>query len=121
VRFVKIALSFTSLIPCLKTPSDDRENSEGTPTQLPAYKKCFFLRLLPKKVVPLPKKFVTLPKEVNDQFLNFRRLAPSSKLKMASFSPFICINAKNVVSLRIEIKNRQKYDNSKRNKLFSSH
>ena len=62
VRFVKIALSFTSLIPCLKTPSDDRENSEGTPTQLPAYKKCFFLRLLPKKVDSYPKTIDYFPK-----------------------------------------------------------
>ena len=47
VLFVKIALSFTSLIPCLKTPSDDRENTERTPTQLPASKKALFLRLAP--------------------------------------------------------------------------
>ena len=65
VRFVKIALSFTSLIPCLKTPSEDRENSEGTLTQLPAYKKCFFLRLLSKKVVPLPKKVDSYPKTID--------------------------------------------------------
>ena len=69
VRFVKIAVSFTSLIPCLKTPSDDRENSERTPTQLPAYKKCFFLRLLPKKVVPLPKKVDSLPENVSFLYL----------------------------------------------------
>ena len=47
VLFVKIALSFTSLIPCLKTPSDDRENTERTPTQLPVSKKALFLRLAP--------------------------------------------------------------------------
>ena len=50
VLFIKISLSFTSLIPSLKTPSDDRENTEKTPTQLPASKKALFLILLPKKV-----------------------------------------------------------------------
>ena len=56
VLFIKIAVSFTSLIPYLKTPSDNRENTEKTPTQLPASKKALFLRLLPKKVVCIPKK-----------------------------------------------------------------
>ena len=64
VQFVKIALSFTSLIPCLKTPSDDRENTEKTPTQLPASKKALFLRLLPKKVVCIPKKVDSFPEKV---------------------------------------------------------
>ena len=31
MRFIKIALSFPSLIPYLKTPTDDRENSDSTP------------------------------------------------------------------------------------------
>ena len=53
--FIKIPLSFLSLIPCLKTPSDDRETTERTPTQLPASKKALFLRLLPKKVDSLPE------------------------------------------------------------------
>ena len=44
VLFIKIAFSVTSLIPCLIPPTDDRENSEGTPTQLPITKKCCFLR-----------------------------------------------------------------------------
>ena len=44
VLFIKIALSFSSLIPCLILPTDDRENSEGTPTQLPETKKCYLLR-----------------------------------------------------------------------------
>ena len=44
VLFIKIAVSFTSLIPCLIPPTDDRENSEGTPTQLPITQKCCFLR-----------------------------------------------------------------------------
>ena len=36
--FVKIAVSFTSLMPSLKTPTDDRETTERTPTQLPVTK-----------------------------------------------------------------------------------
>jgi hypothetical protein len=41
--FVKITVSFTSLIPSLKTTTDDRETTERTPTQLPANKKCCLL------------------------------------------------------------------------------
>ena len=63
--FIKIAVSFTSLIPSLVLPTDEREKTERTPTQLPAHKKCFFLRLLPKKVVPLPKKVYSYPKTID--------------------------------------------------------
>ena len=45
VLFVNIAVSFTSLIPCLILPTDDRENSERTTTELPVTKKRVFLRL----------------------------------------------------------------------------
>ena len=45
--FLKIALSFTSLIPCLKTPSEHRETTEGTPTEDLMTKKALFLRLAP--------------------------------------------------------------------------
>ena len=41
--FLKIAVSFTSLIPSLKTPTDDREMTERTPTELPVTKKCYLL------------------------------------------------------------------------------
>ena len=44
--FIKIAVSVTSLIPSSILPTDDRENSEGTPTQLPMTQKCGFLRLI---------------------------------------------------------------------------
>ena len=65
--FVKIAVSFTSLKPSLKIPTDDREMTERTPTEqrlnsLPA--KAFFLRLLPNKVVLIPKKVSTFPKRL---------------------------------------------------------
>ena len=65
VRFIKISLSFISLIPSPISPTDDRENSDRTPTQLPAHKKCCFLRLLPNKVVLIPKKVDSFPKTVD--------------------------------------------------------
>ena len=43
VLFLKIPISFTSLIPCLLPPREEREATELTPTQLPANKKCCFL------------------------------------------------------------------------------
>ena len=55
VRSIKIAISFISLIPCLKTPTDDRETTERTPTQLPIIPKCYLLRL-PEKVTQLSEK-----------------------------------------------------------------
>ena len=63
--FVKIAVSFTSLIPCPIPPTDDREKSDRTPTQLPTTKKCNFLRLRPHKVVLIPKKVDSFPKTVD--------------------------------------------------------
>ena len=53
---INIAVSFTTLILCLIPPTDDRETTERTPTQLPAYKKCFFLRWVPIKLFPFLKK-----------------------------------------------------------------
>ena len=66
VLFIKIAFSFPSLIPCLIPPTDDRENTEKTPTQLPASKKALFLRLSPKKVDLIPEKVVSPPKKVDE-------------------------------------------------------
>ena len=60
--FIKIAVSFPSLIPSPISPTDDREKTERTPHQLPAHKKCGFLRLLPNKVVLIPKKVDSFPK-----------------------------------------------------------
>ena len=65
VLFIKIAISFSPLIPCLIPPRELRENSEGTPTQLPAHKQCYFLRLRPKKVNPIPEKVDSHPKKVD--------------------------------------------------------
>ena len=44
--FVKIAVSFPSLIPFPIPPRELRPTTERRATQLLAYKKCFFLRLL---------------------------------------------------------------------------
>ena len=44
VRFIKIVVSFMSLIPSRKTPTDDREKTERTPHQLRTSKKALFLR-----------------------------------------------------------------------------
>ena len=65
VLFVKIALSFTSLIPCLKTPSEHRETTERTPKEDHMTKKALFLRLSPKKVEWIPEKVVSPPKTVD--------------------------------------------------------
>ena len=42
VLFIKIAVSYTFLIPCPKTPRDDREKTERTPKYLPAYKSVVY-------------------------------------------------------------------------------
>ena len=75
VLFIKIALSFPSLIPCLKTPSDDRENTERRAKRyraLAAKNSALFLRLLPKKVDSSPKKVDSFPKNVSWLCLFFR-------------------------------------------------
>ena len=41
--FLKIPISFTSLIPCLLPPREEREKTERTTAQLPANKKCCLL------------------------------------------------------------------------------
>ena len=69
VLFVKIAISFPFLIPCPILPREHRPTTERTPTQLPVTKKCFFLRLLPNKVVLIPEKVDSLPEKV-DSFPN---------------------------------------------------
>ena len=53
---LKIAVLFYSLIPCLIPPTDDRETTEGTPTEYLMTKKVLFLRLIPKKTVSIAKK-----------------------------------------------------------------
>ena len=50
ITFVKIAVSFSSLIPTLIPPRELRETTEGTPKEDHMTKKALFLRLSPKKV-----------------------------------------------------------------------
>ena len=45
VLFIKIAVSFTSLIPSLIPPREHRQTTEKTPPQFPASPKALFLRL----------------------------------------------------------------------------
>ena len=45
VLFLKISISFPSLIPCLNPPTDERETNERTPTQLPSLQKCVLKRI----------------------------------------------------------------------------
>ena len=63
--FIKIAVSFSSLIPYLVLPRELRETTEKTPTQLPAYKKCYFLRLPSKKVDFIPEKVDSVTEKVD--------------------------------------------------------
>ena len=63
--FIKIAVSFTSLIPCLVLPRELRETTEGTPKEDHMTKKALFLRLSPKKVEWIPEKVVSHPKKVD--------------------------------------------------------
>ena len=64
VLFVKIAISFISLIPCLIPPRDNRENSERRAHQLPMTKKALFLISVPKKVDSNPKNVYYISKIV---------------------------------------------------------
>ena len=66
--FIKIAVSFTSLIPRLIPPSDDRQTTERRAKRyraLAAKNSALFLRLLSKKVVSIPKKVDSHPKKVD--------------------------------------------------------
>ena len=101
VLFVKIAVSFPSLIPCLIPPTDERETTDRTPTQLPAHKKCCFLRLLPNKVILIPKKVDFIPKKV-DSSPEIVAYPPNKKI--AQKSDFSCTSQKKSVSLHPNIK-----------------
>ncbi len=65
MRFIKIAVSFTSLIPTLIPPTDNRENSDRTPKEDLMTKKALFLRLSPKKVDLIPEIVDLIPKKVD--------------------------------------------------------
>ena len=68
MRFIKIDVSFTSLVPYLIPPTDDREMTERRAKRyraLAAKNSALFLRLSPKKVDLIPEKVVSLPKKVD--------------------------------------------------------
>ena len=68
VLFIKITVSFTSLIPSLILPTDEREKTERRAKRyraLAAKNSALFLRLLSKKVVSIPKKVDSHPKKVD--------------------------------------------------------
>ena len=98
VLFVKIAIYFTSLIPSPISPTDDREKSDRTPTQLPASPKALFLRLLPKQVFFVPEKVDSHPKKVNSfpETIDLPVFFRKNHLK----SDFSCISRKKSVTLR---------------------
>ena len=98
VLFIKIAVLFPSLIPCLIPPREHRETTERTPTQLPTTQKCNFLRLRPNKVVLIPKKIDSHPKKV-DSFPETIEL-PVFLRKNHLKSDFSCTSRKKSVSLR---------------------
>ena len=87
MRFIKIAVSFTSLIPCLIPPTDDRENAERRSKENLISKKALFLRLSPKKVDLIPEKVVCLPKKVD----SFPKIA-------SSFGDSLCGSARKKTS-----------------------
>ena len=87
-----VLLILPFLLPCLIPPTDDREKTERTPTQLPASKKALFLRLLPKKVVPLPKKVDSYPKTIDYFPKNFysipKKIYSLLRISCSSFIAF---------------------------------
>ena len=106
--FIKIAVSFTSLIPCLVLPRELRETTEGTPKEDHMTKKALFLRLSPKKVALIPEKVISLPKKVDsfpetvDLYSSPLHLIPYTR-KIALKCDFSCTSANFVVPLRIEL------------------
>lgn len=103
MRFIKIAISFPFLIPCLIPPTDDRENTERTPTQLPVTKKCFFLRLLLNQVVLIPKKVDSFPEIVDLSISQQNHPNTLKTFKTPKTFPLkICTSANFVVPLQRE-------------------
>ena len=96
MRFIKITISFTSLIPCLILPRELRETTERTPTQLPVTKKCCFLRLLLNQVFLIPKKVDSFPEIV---YLSVPK-------KNALKCDFSCTSANFIVPLQRNPSNR---------------
>ena len=98
VLFIKIAVSFTSLIPCLVLPRELRETTEGTPKEDLMSKKALFLRLSPKKVDLIPEKVVSFPKKVDSipeiVDLHFSPLHPTPEKSTKNHSFFAHLEKK---------------------------
>ena len=91
MRFIKIDVSFTSLVPYLIPPTDDREMTERRAKRyraLAAKNSALFLRLSPKKVDLIPEKVVSPPKTV-DSFPEKVDIAHQPLKKMHFFAFFL--------------------------------
>ena len=97
---LKIAVSVTSLILCLISPRELRENSEGTPTQLSMTKKCYLLRLTSKKVDFIPEKVDSFPKSVALYSCLYTLYFTHYTRKITPKSDFSCTSRKKSVTLR---------------------
>ena len=62
--FIKISFPCTLYICSVLKTNDEPRMNQGTTKELRTTKKCFFLRLLPKKVVCIPKKVDSFPEKV---------------------------------------------------------
>ena len=113
VHFLKNAISFPSLILCLISPTDDRETTERTSTQLPMTKKCFLLRFAfftgsvctgrCHNVMGLFRGFPHRVFPLSNHSTAALLLAPTLYTlhqKIAKNSLFSCICAKKVISLQ---------------------
>ena len=125
--FLKIGFLFIFSLPSPILPTDERETTERTPTQLPANKKCCLLIFaiaigclvladfpasslpvtLVHPVLPFPFLLAVLLCGVPETLVAFwgalcgsaRKNSPSSTKKIALKAIFICIYAKIIVSL----------------------
>ena len=114
VLFIKIAISFTSLIPSSIPPTDDRETTDRKPIQLPASPKALFLRLLPKQVFFVPEKVDSHPKKVNsfpetiDLPVFFKKKSPQKRFflhiskKKCIFAPKYAFISNQCLTLRLK-------------------
>ena len=110
VRFIKIAISFPFLIPCLILPREHRPTTERTPIEHLMDKKALFLRLSPKKVDlisekvdSVPKKFDSFSKKVDLSVYQQNHPITLKLLKLLKLFPLkICTIANFVVPLHRE-------------------
>ena len=121
--FIKIAVSFTSLIPCLIPPTDDRETTERRAKRyraLAAKNSALFLRLSPKKVDLIPEKVDSFPETIDLSV--FKKKSPQKRFflhiskKKCIFAPkypkeLICAATKSHISSLFALSNISKNTN----------